>query len=237
MPFDPKKMLKDAPTADDDLPPDPPDDEPDDEPEDEPTDEPGDDDPDDESGDDPDDDDDSLTLEELDKRIRAASREELDRRAREEKEREAEDDPDADERDKEIRRLKRENAALLQEREALARKNIENEVLATMKKFRMTQEEAEIVAKWFEKNPDREDVISFQRAALQLLPELASRAAKPNRNGHAPARARTAEVIERGSSGAGAARPIKTTPGRGSYSDVLAGLNRAGVISKSIRIR
>lgn len=142
------------------------------------------------------------------------------------------DDPDDTEEQRENKRLRRENMALAKRVQAAEIKRLEHEILSVQGKYKLSDEQLETVARYFEKNTDLEGVWSFERATLRVFPELRDHTVKPeperNGAGARPRPEKVAKVVDRGAGASGPPKPFKTTPGRGQYGDVVAGLLRSG---------
>lgn len=178
-----------------------------------------------------DDDDDYLTLDEVEKRMAAASEAGAEKAVRKVvAEARKETETPVDPKDAEIARL----TGLLDEQaeaaKAAAEKRLsidaEHEVKSCVGKHKMTAAQRDLTIDFFDTNPALEGVWSFERAALYVNPELRDhpRPSEAAQNGQ-PAREH-AKVVARGASGAAAPAAPKYTSRRG-YSEVSDAIRKS----------
>lgn len=175
------------------------------------------------------DDSDEMTAEEIQKLVSESVKKALAETADED----VEVDDDTTPEQKRIAELEAEKA----EREQKAEQaTVEHEVKSAIGKLRMTQEQVDLTVLYFEKNPDLEGVVSFEKAALRANPELSTRH-QPNRGANrATEGGEVAEVITRGAGGPGARAPFKPVAGRGSYAAVTAAIRSSSAVRSLLRV-
>lgn len=183
------------------------------------------------------DDDEYLTLDDLDRMFN----ENYEKRRKAEREAEEDDDPDLDPRDRELRKLKKENDELRAHSERLAEddkyRRAKHEMDSCVGKYKMTKEQIDNTIAWFEQNPDLEGnpAWGFERAALRVNPELRTQsppASRKKESGEGQAQPETAKVITRGAAGGTPPPRPKMQPQRGIYSDVSKHVLASGAASR-----
>lgn len=141
-----------------------------------------------------------------------------------------------DERTPEQKRIAELEAEKSEREQKAEQAKVEHEVKSAIGKLRMTQEQVDLTVLYFEKNPDLEGVVSFEKAALRANPELSTRH-QPNRGANgATEGGEVAEVITRGAGGPGARTPFKPVAGRGSYAAVTAAIRSSSAVRSIFRV-